>query len=412
MKATRFNLYRLAFLSLAFLFLVAGCATVSYTPTQENIPRISYAEARQKLDVLKGNRIFVKNRYLNITDVKVGFDSMDVIYKKQTIFNIETGELDKETFYFKSLAVPAVVKEPNNIYYLRFPDRRMILFRNENDAITCANALFILKRRAEGYRPPVDAAAEAAFQEEARKYREMKVKPELPEEAHKFAVQGDFALEKKNLPAAADRYADALKVAPWWPEGHFKRGLVLADLEQYDEAIGEMKKYLLLTPNGTDARAAQDNIYKWESAGSLTISSQTSQSGTSTANPASGEEFKQAEIPVGKAVVYIYRPAGYGKGGLAMPFGVMVNGKDITTLVEGGYYAYICDPGQIEFVVHEIGFMAPKDTSSVSVNAQAGQAYYLKGSHGKGAIGRGHLESVAPATGVSEITGCKQITAQ
>jgi tetratricopeptide (TPR) repeat protein len=270
MKAARFNLYCMAFVSLAFLFLAAGCATIAYTPTQESIPRISYAEARQKLDVLKGNRIFIINRYLNIADVKVGFDSMDVIYKKQGIFfNIETGELDKSTFNFKSLTVPAVLKEPNNMYYLRFPDRRMLLFRNENDAITCANALFILKRRAEGYRPPVDAAAEAAFQEEARKYRDMKVKPALPEEAHKYAMQGDFAVEKKNLPAAADRYADALKVAPWWPEGHFKRGLVLADLEQYDEAIGEMKKYLLLAPNGKDARTAQDNIYKWESAGPL-----------------------------------------------------------------------------------------------------------------------------------------------
>ena len=283
MKAARFTLYRMAFVSFAFFFLAAGCATISYTPTQESIPRISYAEARQKLDVLKGNRIFIRNRFLNITDVKVGFDSMDVIYRKQTIFNMETGETDKETFYLKSLAIPSVVKEPNNLYYLRFPDRRMLLLRNENDAIACANALFILKRRAEGYRPPVDAAAEAAFQEEARKYREMKVKPAIPEDAHKYAVQGDFAVEKKNLSAAADRYADALKVAPWWPEGHFKRGLVLADLEQYDEAISEMKKYLLLAPDGKDARTAQDNIYKWESAGPLIAG----QSAASTAAGAS-----------------------------------------------------------------------------------------------------------------------------
>jgi tetratricopeptide (TPR) repeat protein len=279
MKASRFTLYRRASLSFAFFFMIAGCATISYTPTQESIPRISYAEAAQKLDVLKGNRIFIRNRYLNIADVKTSFDRVDIIYKKQGIFNIETGETDKETFYLKSLVIPSVLKEPNNMYYLRFPDRRMLLLKNENDAIACANALFILKRRAEGYRPPVDAAAEAAFQEEARKYREMKVKPALPEEAHKFAVQGDFAAEKKNLSAAADRYADALKVAPWWSEGHFKRGLVLADIEQYDEAIGEMKKYLLLAPNGKDARAAQDNIYKWESAGPLIA-------GQSAASPA------------------------------------------------------------------------------------------------------------------------------
>jgi tetratricopeptide (TPR) repeat protein len=290
MKAARCNLYRLALPAFALLFLAAGCATVAYTPTQESIPRISYAEARQKLDVVKGNRIFIRNRYFNIADVKVGFESMDVMYKKQGIFNIETGELDKSTFYFKSLTVPPVLKEPNNMYYLRFADRRMLLFRNENDAIACANALFILKRRAEGYRPPVDAAAEAAFQEEARKYRDMKVKPALPEEAHKYSVQGDFAVEKKNLPAAADRYADALKVAPWWPEGHFKRGLVLADLEQYDEAISEMKRYLLLAPNGTDARAAQDNIYKWESAGPL-------MSGQSAAAAATGTFTVTGSVP-------------------------------------------------------------------------------------------------------------------
>jgi tetratricopeptide (TPR) repeat protein len=280
MKLVHFKLCSIAFLCFVLSLMAGGCATVAYTPTQENIPKISYLEARQKLDVLKGNRIFVRNHYNNITDVKTSFDSVDITYKKQNIFNIETGETDKETFYLKSLVVPPVVKEPNNFYDIRFPDHRMFLFRNENDAISCANALFILKRRAEGYRPPEDAAAEAAFQEEARKYREAPVKPALPEEAHKYAVQGDFAIEKKNLPAAEDRYAEALKVAPWWPEGHFKHGLILADLEQYDEAIGEMKKYLLLAPDAKDARAAQDNIYKWESARSWT--------GSSAASPADG----------------------------------------------------------------------------------------------------------------------------
>ena len=118
------------------------------------------------------------------------------------------------------------------------------------------------------YTPTKDAAAEAAFQEESRKYREMRVKPVLPEEAHKYDVQGDFAVEKKNLAAAADRYGEALKIAPWWPEGHFKRGVILADIERYDEGVDEMKKFLLLAPDAKEARAAQDNIYKWESVGS------------------------------------------------------------------------------------------------------------------------------------------------
>lgn len=134
--------------------------------------------------------------------------------------------------------------------------------------------------------------------------------------------------------------------------------------------------------------------------------------GTPMANPALGMEFKQEVIPADKAMVYLYRPAGNVTGGMALPFGVRVNGKDITTLVLGGYYPYICDPGRIEFVVYEVGFMAPRDTSSVSVTAQAGEAYYLKGSHGKGAIGRGRLEPVSQDIAAGEITGCKLITLQ
>lgn len=280
MKRPCFNLPAIACLSFVFSFIASGCTSVAYKPTQDNIPKMSYSEASKKLMVLKGNRLHTKNHYYNIADVKISSDRVDIIFKKRDFFNRETGETDKQTFYLKSLGVPSVVKEPNNLYYLSFPDHRMFLFRNQDDAISCANAFFILKRRAEGYRPPVDAAAEAAFQKEARNYREAAVKPVLPEEAHKYSVQGDFAAEKKNLPVAVDLYADALKISPWWPEGHFKRGLILADLEQYDEAIAEMKKFLLLAPDSKEARPAQDNIYKWESAASW--------SSPTTTVPASG----------------------------------------------------------------------------------------------------------------------------
>jgi tetratricopeptide (TPR) repeat protein len=269
MKLARLNLYGIAFLSFTLSLMAAGCATVAYTPTQDNVPKISYSDAGKKLMALKGSRIYTDKRYFNIADVKISSDSVDIIFKKRNFLNIETGDTDKQTIHLKSLKVPSVsTQKGNSAYFMKFLDGRMLLFRNENEAVSCANALFILKRHAEGYSPPKDAAAEAAFQDEARKYREMPVKPVLPEKAHKYAVQGDFAVEKKNLAAAVDHYAEALKVAPWWPEGHFKRGLILADIERYDEAIEEMKKFLLLAPDAKEARAAQDNIYKWESVGS------------------------------------------------------------------------------------------------------------------------------------------------
>jgi hypothetical protein len=132
----------------------------------------------------------------------------------------------------------------------------------------------------------------------------------------------------------------------------------------------------------------------------------------SVSNPTLGPSFKQAEIPADKAVVYIYRPAGSGAGGAALPFGVKANGKVLTTLVRGGYYEYVTEPGTIEFTAFEIGLMAPTSTFSITVDAKAGLAYYLKGAHGKGLGGRANLASVSPEVGANEIVNCKVLTAQ
>jgi len=125
-----------------------------------------------------------------------------------------------------------------------------------------------------------------------------------------------------------------------------------------------------------------------------------------------GSSFQGEKIPADKVVVYIYRPVGSGAGGQAIPFGVKASGKVEITLVQGGYYVYISEPGQIEFSAFEIGLMAPTSVSSITVDAKAGQAYYLKGAHGKGLGGRAHLESVSPEVGVNEIVNCKVITTQ
>ena len=118
------------------------------------------------------------------------------------------------------------------------------------------------------------------------------------------------------------------------------------------------------------------------------------------------------EIPADKAVVYIYRPAGSGAGGAAIPFGVKANDKVVTTLVQGGYYTYFTEPGNIEFTTFETGPMAPNSQFSVTVDVKAGQAYYIKGAHGKGLGGRANLVSVSPEVGANEIADCKVTTTQ
>lgn len=111
---------------------------------------------------------------------------------------------------------------------------------------------------------PTTPEEEAAFAETAAKYRAVAVKPALPEEARKFKVQAEFALNKKEFEKAAELYKEALDIAPWWPEGHFNRALMLGELSRYRDAIREMKRYLALVPDAPNARAAQDKIYQWE----------------------------------------------------------------------------------------------------------------------------------------------------
>jgi len=122
------------------------------------------------------------------------------------------------------------------------------------------NALFVSKTA--GTKSTEDE--EARFQEAARNYRASAVKPQLPEAARRFRVQAKGAFRDKDFDTEADYYERALEVAPWWPEGHYNRALVLSEIDDYPGAIIEMKCYLTLVPDAPNPRAAQDKIYDWE----------------------------------------------------------------------------------------------------------------------------------------------------
>ena len=113
-------------------------------------------------------------------------------------------------------------------------------------------------------RIPEDPAEQARFEEASRQYRSQSVKPVLPEEAWKYKVQADAAVGKKQYDDAIELYGDALQVAPWWPEGHYNRALLMGNVQDYYGAVKEMKRYLALAPDSPDARKAQDQIYQWE----------------------------------------------------------------------------------------------------------------------------------------------------
>lgn len=107
-------------------------------------------------------------------------------------------------------------------------------------------------------------AQDSAFELATKAYREAAVKPELPEDAVRLKVQAEGAVREKRFGDAADLYDEALGVAPWWPAGHYNRGLILGELKSYEEAIDELKRFLKVDPDAANARAVQLKIYEWE----------------------------------------------------------------------------------------------------------------------------------------------------
>ena len=72
-----------------------------------------------------------------------------------------------------------------------------------------------------------DQQEEARFVTAAQAYRNAAIKPALPEDARKYRVQAELAVKELQFIKAAELYGKALSIAPWWPQGHFNRAIVL-----------------------------------------------------------------------------------------------------------------------------------------------------------------------------------------
>lgn len=107
-------------------------------------------------------------------------------------------------------------------------------------------------------------AAWAEFQQRAKEWLALPQKQPLPEEAHRFRVLADDAVQNKEFDKAANYYEQGLAIDPMWPAGQFNAAMIYGELEFYPLAVMHMKRYLALNPDAKDARAYQDKIYIWE----------------------------------------------------------------------------------------------------------------------------------------------------
>lgn len=151
-------------------------------------------------------------------------------------------------------------------FYYMVACRENIWFKTRAAAQEFADVLLYMREVNAGRITPQAPVEEASFTEIAKKYRETEPKPVFPEEARRYRVQAEFMAQQKRYEDAINLYEQAIKVAPWWPEGQFNSALLLAEMRRWEEAIAAMKRYVLLAPTAPDARAAQDKLYQWEAA--------------------------------------------------------------------------------------------------------------------------------------------------
>jgi len=98
-------------------------------------------------------------------------------------------------------------------------------------------------------------------------YRIMSIDPRLsglPEEARKYVLRGDVLTEEGKFEGAVKEYLQAVQAAPYIAKLYFNTAMVYGELKRYPKAIHHMKTYLNLAPEAPNARAAKDQIYKWE----------------------------------------------------------------------------------------------------------------------------------------------------
>lgn len=241
----------------------SGCVkkdVIVYRPTQQDVSRISYPDAKNT----------VKQLWMT-SDTKYTYK---VNFSKNVVTLIMIYSADAKAIYvwdLKKMTDPYVTSDycvnsdrgyshthyyKEKIHHYTYGVHMDSLSR----ATAFANALYVLKHGAEA----AQRAAEAEFADGARKYREMPVKPPLPEGVQRNRIMAEDAINSKDFEKAVDYYEQGLELEPLWPEGQFNAALLYGELKDYENAALHMKRYLELVPNARDAREAREKMYLWE----------------------------------------------------------------------------------------------------------------------------------------------------
>ncbi len=89
--------------------------------------------------------------------------------------------------------------------------------------------------------------------------------PNLPEDARRHVVQGQYLLKQGMSPDEVEKEMRlAIDAAPWWGDGYYNLGMVQATADHYQDAMATLKLFVEADPKNSLAAAAQDKIYELE----------------------------------------------------------------------------------------------------------------------------------------------------
>jgi tetratricopeptide (TPR) repeat protein len=211
-----------------------------------------------------------------------------VLLKKMSVFELKPGANDYSWVQTKSTLVledriefRCVNRENISVYFSDIIDYQITInFNDVNklDKVCFGNLMFYIYGKGRGRKFFDDLifiqnqlienrnSELPLFEPTAAQYRALKVKPAVSEEQRKFIVQANGFNELKEYDRAIQLYKKAIEVDQTaYPAAYSNLALLSAQLYRFNAAIYYMKKYLMLEPEATDARSAQDKIYKWES---------------------------------------------------------------------------------------------------------------------------------------------------
>ena len=258
--------------SVLFIFIsiyLCGCSATIYTKKITTLPSSYYFELKNKLiEATVGICVLkIGDELYNVDGIKVSKTNIEISAKKgnsTTTFKYLYSDLSISNLEYREW-VNEELEElyPCAVNFIDLNYHRFYWgFENSEYASQFLDALIFLKYK-KYYQINITEELNK-FEDIAKQYRDLNTKPDLPEEARKYIVQATSSTKDKNYAEAIKLYNKAIEIDQTYPEARFNLALLFGLVEEYEFAICEMKKYLMLVPDAKDSRAAQDKIYEWE----------------------------------------------------------------------------------------------------------------------------------------------------